>query len=160
MHPNQIHPNSKREYTPNEKYWMHQQNGNVLPRSLSQYAPPSPEFIPVVAISKTQLARDDAPLPHASSSMDASEIKGNQVGFNQGDQLQNRRKISRGHHVSNPEALHDPDVRERVKVTKQEVADTPPVQTEAPVPTPNRKRRSRKSTPDASLSESVQKLGG
>lgn len=150
MHPNQIHPNSQRVYIPGERYFMRETDGHVIPRSLSEYSSP-PGYIPVIATSETQVSRDEEPLPRALSNLDAATVRGNQIGFDQGDQLANPRHRARGHHVSNPHAMDDHQIRDRIQAVQDEKslpakeketkAEDPSEKGEPPAPARSARRR-------------------
>jgi hypothetical protein len=143
--PNQIHPNQGRELAEGSQYWMRESDGHVVPRELSKFGPPEPKGWVPIAVVDGRVVRDEKPLPVATSAIDAAEVNGNQIAYDQGDTLANNRRMARGR-VSNPNALDDHQIRERIVARDQETA----TQGKPPAPEGGKQRRQRSNKSDLS----------
>ena len=67
--PATISPNTGRTFAVGSRYWLRVTDQYVMPRENSRYEQPK-GFIPVVAISETELARDAQPLDAVPRNLD------------------------------------------------------------------------------------------
>lgn len=116
MHPHQLNHNDGRKFKPGQQYYVRRTDGYAQPIAISPYETPK-GFIHVIATSETEYEIFKGQRADTLDTLkNAGDNKGAALSYDSGHQEATARRMP----VSNPQALDDHQVRERIKARQEE----------------------------------------